>query len=316
MSNDRTILVVDGLNLFIRSYAAFPTMNAHGEQVGGSIGFLRSLRKIVNEVQPSQVYVAWEGGGSTKRRGLYSEYKMGRKPEKLNRFYEDDIPDTDENKMKQIVHLLKYLKCLPVCQLYAPDCEGDDVIAYLVNGPLKNERVVIASSDKDMYQLIDDRVSVYSFHKKKFITPKDVFEEFKVTSNNFALAKALCGDTNDNVPGVKGLGFKTLTKKFPLLGTQSNLILQDIFDYCSAHSDESPVYKRILESSNDVKRNWRLVYLDVASLSPTQISRIDNMLNTFVPSTDRMGLIQLIIKDGIPDFDVIDYVTAFSCIHV
>lgn len=291
-------------------------MNSHGEQFGGAIGFLRTLRKLLIEIQPNSVYVAWEGGGSTKRRGLYSEYKMNRRPEKLNRFYDDDIPDSDENKVKQMVHLLKYLKCLPVCQLYAPDCEGDDVIAYMTKGPLNGKKIVIASSDKDMYQLIDDKVSVYSFHKKRQIKPSDVFEEFRVTSKNFALAKTLCGDPNDNIPGVKGLGYKTLSKKIPLLGSPHDILLQDIFDYCSAHVDESPIYKRVLDAMDDVKRNWRLIYLDAASLSPTQILRIDNALNTFHPSTDRMGLIQLIIKDGITDFDVIDYVSAFSCVRL
>jgi 5'-3' exonuclease len=287
-------------------------MNAHGEQVGGAIGFLRTLRKLVNEFKPKQVYIAWEGGGSTRRRALYSEYKMNRRPDRLNRFYEDDIPDTEENKMKQMVHLLKYLKCLPVYQLYAADCEGDDVIAYLVEGPLRDKRIIIASADKDMYQLIKDSVNVYSFHRKKFITQQDVFDEFRVASRNFAIAKALCGDTSDNIPGVKGLGFKTLVKKLPMMGTKDQLLLQEIFDYCSAHKDESLIFQRILDSADDVRRNYRLVYLDAGTLSPTQINRIDNTLNTFSPSLDRMALMKLIVADGIPDFDVIDYVSSFS----
>ena len=105
-SSDRPVLIVDGMNAFIRSWAAFPTMSAHGYQMGGCIGFLKSLRKLVNEIQPKAIYVAWEGGGSSRRRKIYADYKMGRRPEKLNRFYEDDIPDTEENRKHQLVTLL------------------------------------------------------------------------------------------------------------------------------------------------------------------------------------------------------------------
>ena len=129
--SDRVVLIIDGMNAFLRAHAAFPTMNSNGESMGGCIGFLKMMRRIVSELQPKAVYVAWEGGGSQRRRKLYAGYKMNRKPERLNRFYEDDIPDTDENRKHQLVTLLGMLKCVPVCQLYVSDCEGDDVIAYL-----------------------------------------------------------------------------------------------------------------------------------------------------------------------------------------
>src|SRR5581483_7848319 len=210
MSTTRPVLIVDAMNLFVRSYSAYPTMSAHGYQMGGCIGFLKTLRRIVFESQPKAVYICWEGGGSTKRRRLYSEYKMNRKPEKLNRFYEDDIPDSDDNKKYQIEALLHMTRCVPVCQLYVSDCEGDDLVAYLCRGPMRAEDKIIVSSDKDLYQLLDDQTKVYSLHKKTFVTKETVMEEFRVQAKHFALAKALCGDNGDNVPGIKGVGFKTV----------------------------------------------------------------------------------------------------------
>jgi len=311
-TSQRPILIIDGMNAFVRSYAAYPSMSSHGYQMGGCIGFLKTLRKLVNEISPSVVYVAWEGGGSQRRRSLYTEYKMNRKPEKLNRFYEDDIPDTDDNKKHQLIALLGMLKKAPVCQLYVSDCEGDDVIAYLCRQKFLNLPKIIASSDKDMYQLLDDNTKIYSLHKKNYVTVESVISDFKVQPKNFALAKALCGDPSDNIPGVKGLGFKTAARVIPLLCQENDILLEDVFNYCHARLSESAVIRRIVESKEDVKRNWKLVYLDGSMLSAQQASKIDYMISTFVPKIDRMNMIKELIKEGINDFDVEGFFYAFS----
>ena len=314
MSTPRPVLIVDAMNLFVRSYSAYPTMSSHGYQMGGSIGFLKTLRRIVSEQQPSAIYIAWEGGGSQRRRSLYSEYKMNRKPEKLNRFYEDDIPDTDENKQHQIIALLAMLKCVPACQIYVSDCEGDDVIAYLCRGLMRNVPKVIASSDKDLYQLLDDQTKIYSLHKKTYVTQPDVLIEFRVRAQNFALAKALCGDTSDNVPGIKGLGFKTVAKMYPFLGTEQEILLQEVIDYAAAHQEDSIVHRRVVEQQEDLRRNWRLVFLDGGMLSATQQQSVDHLVGTFKPRVDKMGLVKQMVKEGIGDFDVEGFFYAFHCI--
>ena len=315
MSTTRPVLIVDAMNLFVRSYSAYPTMSAHGYQMGGSIGFLKTLRRVVFESQPKAVYICWEGGGSTKRRKLFSEYKMNRKPEKMNRFYEDDIPDTEDNRKHQIEALLHMTRCAPVCQLYVSDCEGDDLVAYLCRGPMRAEDKIIVSSDKDLYQLLDDQTKVYSLHKKTFVTKETVMEEFRVQAKHYALAKALCGDPGDNVPGIKGCGFKTVAKLFPFLGIDDDVLLQQVIDYAHTHIDESPKFQRIVEQEDDVKRNWRLVYLDGSMLSVQQQLQIDHRIQNFVPKADRVGLVKQLVKEGIGDFDVEDFFYAFHCIE-
>ena len=310
-TSQRPILIIDGMNAFVRSYAAYPSMSSNGYQMGGCIGFLKTLRKLVNEISPSSVYVVWEGGGSQRRRSLYADYKMNRRPEKLNRFYEDDIPDTEDNKKYQLISLLGMLKSTPVCQLYVSDCEGDDVIAYLSRQKFLNVPKIIASSDKDMYQLLDENTKIYNFHKKTFVDASNVLNDYKVQPKNFALAKALCGDPSDNIPGVKGLGFKTATKVLPFLAHEGDIILEDVFSYCHAHLSESTILKRIVENQEDVKRNWKLVYLDGSMLSQNQISKVDYMISTFVPKVDRMKLIKELIREGINDFDVEGFFYAF-----
>lgn len=314
-TSERPVLIVDGLNAFVRCYCAYPQMNVNGEQMGGCIGFLKTLRRIVSEVQPSAVYVAWEGGGSSRRRALYSEYKMNRKPGKLNRFYGDDIPDSEENKHDQLLKLLAMMKCVPVCQVYVSDCEGDDTIAYLCRGQFRNIDKVIVSSDKDLFQLLDNSTKLYSLHKKTFVTPVEVLEEFRVTAQNFAVAKALCGDPSDNIPGVKGMGFKTVAKLYPFLGTDADITLQDVFDFSHTHLGQSKVYQRVLDGESDVKRNYRLVYLDGGMLSSTQAAKVDHVLANFKPKSDKMGLVRLLAKEGIGDFDVEGFYYSFHCIN-
>jgi DNA polymerase-1 len=314
--NERPILIVDCLNVFVRAYCAFPQMNVDGEQMGGYVGFLKMMQRVVSMVQPRAVYAAWESGGSQRRRSLDPEYKKGRRPEKLNRFYEDDIPDTDENRKRQMMALLSALKNVPICQLYVQDCEGDDLIAHLCMGPLREDKKTIMSSDKDMFQLLDERTNAYNMHKKTFVGPAEVLEEFRVTSKNFALAKALCGDVSDNVKGIKGIGFKTCAKKFPMLGTDDELVLQDVIDYAAAHSDESPIYRRVVDEQDTVRKNWRLVYLDGSMLSNSQAMNVNQVMADFKPKVDRMGLMKCLMKEGINDFDVAGFFQSLNCIEV
>ena len=315
MTDSRPVFIIDGMNAYLRAYSAFPQMSSHGHQMGGCIGFLKTLQRLCREYQPSRVYVTWEGGGSQRRRKLYPDYKSSRRPEKLNRFYEDDIPDTEENKQHQLITLLNMLKNVPVCQVYVSDCEGDDIIAFMCSGPLRGKDKVVVSADKDMYQLLDDRTKIYSLYRKRFITQEDLFEEFRIKSHNFAVAKSLCGDVSDNVPGVKGLGFKTVAKKFPMLGSDDTLLVQEILDFATSHRSESAIYKRVSESADDVKRNWQLVHIDGSMLSADQTKRVEHVIDTFVPSVNRMQLTRQLIKEGINDFDVESFFYDLSCIE-
>lgn len=305
---DRPVLIVDVLNLFIRSHAAFPQMNTNGEPAGGYIGFLKTMRRIVSETGAKAIYVAWEGGGSSRRRAIFSEYKLKVKPQKLNRFYEDDIPSTEENKKHQMFVLLSALKCLPVCQLYVSDAEGDDLIAYLCEGPLRNEQRIIVSSDRDFFQLLNDKTKIYNLHKKNVFDKEYVLSEFRISANNFAVAKSICGDDGDNVPGVKGIGFKTLSKLFPMLGLTQDVSLDEVFSYCHTHLGEKPAFKKILDEEKNIRRNWRLVYLNGNMISSDQINKIDRVINDFKPTVKKIELIKLFNKEGIIDFNVNEFV--------
>lgn len=286
-------------------------MSSHGYQVGGIVGFLKTLHKVINDTHPKAIYVAWESGGSSRRRSLFSEYKANRKPEKLNRFYEDDIPDTEENKSQQIRTLAKLLKLLPVCQVYVPNCEGDDVIAFLAKRKFAAAKKLIVSSDKDFYQLLDDSIEIYNLHKKIIIKKEDVIKEYKITPQNFALAKAFCGDVSDNIPGIDGVGFKTLVKRIPLFGSERDILIDEVIDYCTVNQKKSGVYSKVLESIDLIKRNWQLVYLDSTMISASQISKIEFIVDNYKPSANKVEFMKLLIEEGITTFDVESLFYAF-----
>ena len=131
---------------------------------------------------------------------------------------------------------------------------------------------------------------------------------------NFAHAKALCGDQSDNIPGVKGMGFKTAVKKIPMLATHEDIILQDVFNYCKAHRDESTVLQTVVDSIEQVKLNWRLVYLGSSSLNQDQSQRIDSALSAPTPPAEKLSIMKLLIKEGVDNFDVESYVFSFACV--
>lgn len=299
-----TILFVDALNLFIRSFAAYPSMTLNGQQAGGTVGFIKTLRGVCNDVRPTKIYVVWEGGGSRRRRDLYPEYKMERRPQKLNRFYDsEEIPDTVENHQWQVLLLTKLLRNVPIVQIYVEDIEADDAIGYLARYKHRDDRKIFLTSDKDYYQLLDRKSLIYRPGRKKFMSFRDVKEEFGISCANFALAKAVCGDPSDNIPGIQGCGFKTLAKRIPEMGNDEDVTIDFLLERCKEQGDKYTVLKRISESEEMIRRNWRLIYLDMAMMSADHVKAIDNAAAAPV-KTQKIELMRSLLREGITDIDV------------
>ena len=302
-----SVLLVDGLNLFTRHFVANPAMSKHGYHVGGIVGFLNGIRLMGERFSPDKIFVIWESGGSKKRRAILPDYKSHRRPQKLNRYYNDEIPDTVQGRDNQISVIVELLKKTPVCQIYVPDCEADDVIGYVSRYMFSGEKKVILSSDKDFYQLLSEEVVIYSPTKKRTVSHEDVVEEFGINSENFCLAKSICGDPADNISGVKGAGFKTIAKRFPEMKDSKSVTISDIIQRSESESEKknSPkVYSEILRSHKTILRNWKLIYLDTSNLSGFQIKRITDSIDTFSPVRDKIGMMRILIREGIQTLDV------------
>tara|TARA_B100000700_G_C15060544_1_gene865443 strand:- start:1468 stop:2421 length:954 start_codon:yes stop_codon:yes gene_type:complete len=303
--SSNTVLLIDAYNVFTRHFCANPTLDRHGEPIGGVVGFLNGLKNIVAEIFPEQVYIIWEGGGSARRRKIFPDYKKNRRPQRLNRFYAE-IPDTVSNRNGQVAFLVNVLKHTPVCQIYVSDCEADDAIGYMSKTMFTDKKCVIYSSDKDYYQLISDRVEVFSPTSKKYIKVDDVLERFKIHPNNFCQARSFCGDTSDGVPGIKGVGFKVLVNQFPELTNPEFVSIEDILNSSKIRQAKSKakIFKRIDEGEDIARRNWKLMHLGTANLAATQIQKIQGAINTFEPSRNKIAVMRMLSREGLHTFDV------------
>ena len=274
--NDR-VLIVDGLNLYLRAFAVNGALNDNGVPVGGLVGFLRSLSYAIREVNPTRVIIVYDGaGGSQRRRKMHPEYKSNRKPGKrITRW--DAFKNNSEEKeaMKiQFSRLLDYLDFLPINVISIDKIEADDTIAYIAHTLLDKE-VTIMSSDQDFLQLVNNRITVWSPTKKKFYTPRAVIEDYRVPAHNFLMYKTLMGDKSDNITGVKGLGPKKLPKVLPDLFSQNTLNLDFILEY--AGKGKEPMHKKIVESATQLQLNEKLMDLKNPPISgelKLQITRL------------------------------------------
>ena len=301
--SDRPALVIDGLNVFFRHWAANPSMDGNGEHVGGIVGFLKGIQLLCERYRPSKVVVAWEGGGSPRRRAIDSSYKSGKRPGKLNRFY-DDIPDTVENRNSQVATLVSLLRKAGVKQVYVSDCEGDDIIAHISSSVLRTEDCVIVSTDKDFFQLIDQRVKVWSPGSKKEWSVDSVVENFGIHPENFCLARCFVGDVSDGLKGAPGVGFKSLVKRFEGFGSSDNLTIDDIVTECRKLREQSrlKLYDSIIESEDQVRKNWKLMYLGHGKLAASQVEKI-NFAMEQPQKRDKLGFIRSLMSLQISNFD-------------
>jgi 5'-3' exonuclease len=129
--------------------------------------------------------------------------------------------------------------------------------------------------------------------------------------SNYALAKSICGDPTDNIPGVKGVGYKTLAKRFPELGKQE-LSLKDIIQL-SEQRKETRVraFKDIYTSSDLIARNLRVIHLDSSNLAAVQVRKIEATIDSFKPSRNKMQLMRQLINEGLETYDAHNLFSAF-----
>jgi len=291
-----------------------PTIGESGDHVGGIVGFLRGLSHLSSRVMPSRTVIVWEAGGSPRRRAIYKDYKHGRRPLKLNRYYGDDIPDTVENRNDQVSSIISILRNLPVDQVYIPDCEADDIIGFLVNNLIK-KRCVIASSDRDLYQLLSKNVIQWSPGQKKFITTKDVLEKFNISVINFCTARSFIGDSSDGLSGIPLAGFTSLPKRFPQLSDSKFVSVEDITDSAKKQLEEGSklkIIKNVVKHEDVAKRNWKLMYLGVGNLSASQIEKINFMFENPHTNCNKLELLKTFSKFGINNFDIDSFYSTVS----
>jgi DNA polymerase-1 len=308
----KRLLIVDGLNLYIRNYIANPTMSENGDPIGGLKGFLSSLQKVVRNTNPDKIVITWDGdGGSSKKRKIVKEYKFGRKPVRLNRFARGQLTEEQqlENRSWQFERLINYLNCMPIHQIRIDGFEADDVISYVNQMEQFDDWLkIIVSTDKDFYQCVaatDDtnHTVIYRPREKgKFevIKQKNLLEEYDIHPSNFVYARTMEGDKSDNLPGVPGIGIKTVGKRFPFLSEDNDYYLQDIFDHCEKNLGKVKIYDKILECQELVKTNYQMMQLSSPLLSPQSIKEIRVAIEDMELEFQKTEVVKMTIQDGFP----------------
>ena len=268
--NDK-VLIIDGLNTFIRVFSVMPTLNDDGVHIGGIVGFLKSIGYAIHLFNPTRAIIVFDGkGGSTRRRKLFPEYKAGRRvKKKLVRAYDFNTQEEErQNMLMQLQRIVEYLDLLPVSTLSIDNIEADDTIGYLSKQVFDESKITIMSTDKDFLQLVNHRIKVYSPTKKKTYDRESLMEEYGIPSKNFLTYRILEGDKSDNIPGVKGAGLTTIKKRFPTIVDKDNYVtLKEIVEYSEKHKDELKLYESVVVCKEQLELNDKLMQLKNVDIS-------------------------------------------------
>mgnify|MGYP001812887185 FL=1 len=202
--NDKTarpLLLVDGSSYLYRAFHALPPLtNAQGEPTGAIYGVINMLRSLLAEYRPERMAVVFDARGKTFRDDLFAEYKANRPP----------MPDELAVQVEPLHELVRALG-LPLLQISG--VEADDVIGTLARQASEQGiPAVISTGDKDMAQLVDERITLVNTMSNTTLDSAGVEAKFGVPPSRIIDLLALMGDSSDNIPGVPKVGPKTAAK--------------------------------------------------------------------------------------------------------
>ncbi len=243
------LVLVDGHALAYRSYFAFagaPLRNSRGEETGAVYGFVNTLLSLLNKQAPGYLAVAFDSRERTFRHEQFDAYKAQR-------------PQTPEGLLRQLPVMFAALDAMRIARLEAPGFEADDIIATLAKRWRQRVRVQVVSGDKDLLQLVDERVHVIRPGKgavlENELDPAELVRQTGLRAEQFVDYLALVGDASDNVPGVRGIGEKTAQELLHRFGS-----LDTIYQRLD-EVEKAGVRRRLLEGRDEAFRARELVRL-------------------------------------------------------
>lgn len=195
---DKYLYIVDGSNYLYRAFFALPYLSTtKGLPTNSVYGFTRMITKLLKEKSPKYMAVVFDKGKSKERMEIYREYKATR-------------PPMPADLQVQIPYVLRILKALGIPIIMIDNVEADDIIGTLAKrAKEKDFTVVIVSPDKDLLQLVENKILVFDPMKEVLYDEKKVTEKYGVPPSRLAVYFSLIGDKSDNIPGVKGIGDKS-----------------------------------------------------------------------------------------------------------
>jgi DNA polymerase-1 len=242
---EKHLILVDGSGYIFRAFHALPPMTRpDGTPVNAVFGFAQMLEKFLTQHAASHIAVVFDSARETFRNKIYPAYKAHR-------------PEPPEELVPQFALIREATDAFGVCRVEQPGFEADDLIAsYAREFEEAGGRVTIVSSDKDLMQLIRERVIMLDPIKQKPIREPEVIEKFGVPPAKVVEVQALAGDSTDNVPGIPGIGVKTAAQLITEYGDLETLLAR-------AGEIKQPKRRELLLTHADSARiSKRLVALD------------------------------------------------------
>jgi DNA polymerase-1 len=241
----RHVYLIDGSGFIFRAYHALPPLTrSDGTPTAAVLGFSNMLAKLLSETDADHIAVVFDHSGSSFRNQIYDQYKANR-------------AETPPDLIPQFKLVRDATDAFGVCKIDVPDYEADDLIAtYSREAEAAGAIVTIVSSDKDMMQLVRERVTMLDPIRNRPIGDAEVREKFGVGPDKVIEVQALCGDSVDNVPGVPGIGVKTAAELINIYGDLENLL---------EHAPEIKQPKRresLIEHAAKARLSRELVKLD------------------------------------------------------
>ena len=343
--NTFNTLLIDGSNLLEVSSRGDDRLSGTGKPTGGIFQFFLQLKMLLRKGNFRYVYVFWDGNQSgLLRYKLNSDYKANRDKEfedeeelsdymkavnaKINGmkqyFYKKKDPAklAQIKKQKEIFHwqrevIIDCLEELFVRQCMCDKTEADDFIGYYVTHKKSNERIVICSNDRDLTQLIAEDVIVYVQSLKDFLTVKNYTKIEGINYQNVVLKKVLCGDTSDNIKGIKGFGEKTLLNNFDEI-TKRKVTLNEIIEKAKNINEERAKLKKkpLKWAENIVNRvtdgvqgseiyeiNEKIIDLKKPLMTDEAVEMIENIMYTPIDPEDRTleNLYRILLENDVED---------------
>ena len=213
-AKNKRLILVDGSSYLYRAFHAMPQFtNSRGEPTGAAYGIVNMLRKLLAEYDPAHIAVVFDAKGETFRDAIYADYKANRPP----------MPEELSAQIEPI-HAIVRATGLPL--LMIEGVEADDVIATLAVRAAKDGMdTLICTGDKDMAQVVDDRINLIDTMSDTYYDRQAVVEKFGVPPERINDYLALIGDTVDNIPGVPKVGPKTAAKWLQQYGSLDEIIV-------------------------------------------------------------------------------------------
>ena len=298
------LMVFDGLNTFIRSFGATPAYNEDGDHVGGISGFLYSVGKTIRDFKPTRCIIVFDGrGGSAKRKRIYKDYKGNRANKtKLRRHdhHDSTLEQEQESMRHQFSRLISYLDNLPVTFISMDGIEADDTIAYIADMYKDiSKKITVVSTDRDFYQLVSDQLQVWSPIKKKMYDTQAIIDEFGVHPNNYVVYRTFTGDVSDNIPGISGIGPKTIIKAFPELNDETEFTMEDLKSKCASklQLNETRNYEKIAANYEILDKNYLLMNLKLLDISAQTTSVIRGIMQQPISTLNKMEFQRMFMED-------------------